>query len=647
MRAIGHPFRLSSVQNAIEDENLDVDQLAVYNGDPKVAATQVLPHNTVFAIKEPYYKAAADGGYIVRVDHPSDLIKLQPTHNMVPAKLAPRLLELDEDALKYKNIGNAAFKTKDYLPALEAYTQGLNACSNDDDLLRRDLYRNRSIVNTHICRYEQAATDAVSALFPNVNGDEANIKNNVKALFRAGRACYCLENLAEAKSYFEQLLEISPADEDGRQQIARTKARLEESLTGKYDFEAMSKSVSGSHKHLDHASFTANVEVRPSTKKGRGLFATKNITAGELVLVEKAFAVAFESEAGSETHIILNLNTNTGRIGSHAVLFYQLVQKMLHNPSQARRALDLFDGGYSPKCTAQTVDGATAIDTFQVAAIMEHNAFGCPNTCTVDELGTKKASKKNDPSGSVGIWVVASYFNHACDANVRRAFFGDIMIVRATKDISKGQEIFIPYRSPEYDYVKTQEAFGKVWKFKCDCGICTAESKTSTTHRKERQALIKEMNSFLEKYADAPRYTADEAMIAKAEKLYAKLEATYDKKSFDKVPRLPLAHLGEWLCAVYQTEKNMHKVIDTAHAVLRNMGYGVTVVGKSLRVDRTHCYAEIVDIDAAMYAAHACFYFRNEAIGKQYETFAKERYLTMNGEMRKFVERYGDSEKML
>jgi hypothetical protein len=115
--------------------------------------------------------------------------------------------------------------------------------------------------------------------------------------------------------------------------LAQTQARLKEASTGEYDFAAISNSVSHVHKRLNHASFTANVVIRTSGKKGRGLFATKGIKAGELILVEKAFLIAFESYVGPEKHVVLNLDTNTRRIGAHAVLFNRLVQKLLHNPT--------------------------------------------------------------------------------------------------------------------------------------------------------------------------------------------------------------------------------------------------------------------------------------------------------------------------
>ncbi len=640
VRTFSRPKLMSSVMSLIEDSKLDVDQIAVYNEDPKANFEHILPKDTVFAVKEPYYKKAANGGYLVRVDHPSDLVKLAPTHPMVPKELAPSLRELNIGALGLKEIGNAAFKKKDYLPALEAYSRALDVCGEDAESIKYDLYRNRAIVNTHLQRYEQASSDAMSALIPKANGGQKEDKDNVKALYRAGHALYCCEQFSEAESAFQQLLSISSTDPNGMAQLAKTKARLEEAIAGKYNFAAMGKSVDLGHQRLDHATFTANVVVRPSGKKGRGLFATKEIKSGELILVEKAFAVAFESEIGTKTYIILNLNTNTGRIGPHAILFLTLVQKMLRNPSQARQVLQLFDGGYAPKCIAPIVDGVAVIDTFQVAAMMEHNAFGCPNTRSTDGMRMKESGKQ---SISVGIWPAASYMNHACDPNSRRAFFGDMMIIRATKDIAKDQEISIAYCNAQYDNVETQKNFLKTWKFRCDCRICTAESQTSSSDRKERQGLVKEFTTFCESYSQTARHLSDKAEIAKAEELYAKLDATYDKIAFTNVPRLPLAHLGVWLCDLYSLDKAIHKVLPMAQATLKNLGYEVTVqhASKPLHIDCSNCSSDGAEIDAAMYAAHSSFDLGNVELGKQYEAFAKARYYTYNGEMRGFEEKFG------
>jgi hypothetical protein len=58
-----------------------------------------------------------------------------------------------------------------------------------------------------------------------------------------------------------------------------------------YDFETISKEVSKVRPpHLDHATFVGLVEVKTSPGRGRGLFTTKAVKAGELLLCEKAFA---------------------------------------------------------------------------------------------------------------------------------------------------------------------------------------------------------------------------------------------------------------------------------------------------------------------------------------------------------------------
>ena len=644
VRTICEPKRLQSIQNVVEDENSAVDLIAVYNKDINAEPSMILPKDTIFAIKEPFYKTAANGGYLIRVDHPSDIIRLDPSHDMIPSELRPKLTELDQDVADYKADGNAAFKNKEYRQAVEAYSKGISECTEETDIsFKRDLHRNRAIVNTYLHRFEQAYTDGIEALIPDCNGEE--VKLNVKALYRAGRALYGLGDYAKAKDIFERLLALAPDDKDGLEQISQTTARIQESETGDYDFTAMSNSVTKSHKQLNHASFTNKTDIRSSQSKGRGLFATTAIKAGELVLVEKAFSVVFASELGNETHVILNLNNNTGRIGAHAILFNHLVQKMRYNPGIAQRVPEFFDGGYIPKCTASLIDGVTVIDTFQVAAIMDHNCFACPSVRTSDTLD-KAGNTKEDDGKSVGVWVKASHFNHACDANARRAFMGDMMIVRATKDIAKDEEISISYRALDDDHTKGQAELEKLWKFKCDCRVCKAENQTSAAQRKARLALLRDMKAFLENHRNPTRYTADKAALAKAESIYNKLDATFDKTLFASIPRVALAHLGEWICAAYQSEPNMHKVIDTANRVLRDLGYGVQVKGKTMRIDRTHCYAETLDIDAAMYAAHACYYYGKAGLGKQYKEFAKEGCMTAESELRGFEKRYKDSETM-
>lgn len=67
VRRLTSAVRITSVPAGIEDDAGEVGNVALYNADPKMKAAQVMPKGTVFAMKEPLFKAGSSGGYIVRV----------------------------------------------------------------------------------------------------------------------------------------------------------------------------------------------------------------------------------------------------------------------------------------------------------------------------------------------------------------------------------------------------------------------------------------------------------------------------------------------------------------------------------------------------------------------------------------------------
>lgn len=54
----------------------------------------------------------------------------------------------------------------------------------------------------------------------------------------------------------------------------------------------------------------------------------------------------------------------------------------------------------------------------------------------------------------------------------------------------------------------------------------------------------------MDKYPKATDYAKNKSIIDQAEKLYAKLDATCEKKVFANIPRIALASLGLWICGV-------------------------------------------------------------------------------------------------
>lgn len=68
----------------------------------------------------------------------------------------------------------------------------------------------------------------------------------------------------------------------------------------------------------------------------------------------------------------------------------------------------------------------------QVRGIVKYNAFGY-------------GEQTQGGFGGTGLWVVASFVNHAANPNTERTTLGEHMCVKAAKPIKRGEEIFINY----------------------------------------------------------------------------------------------------------------------------------------------------------------------------------------------------------
>jgi hypothetical protein len=118
LRTFCQPFRMSAVMAAVEDEEGHVQRLAVYNTNTSFRPEELFPKGSVVVIKEPYYKMATDGHCILRVDHASDLLMLEPDNALIPAQWKDHNNGQPEPtALMWKEKGNAALKKKAYLQA--------------------------------------------------------------------------------------------------------------------------------------------------------------------------------------------------------------------------------------------------------------------------------------------------------------------------------------------------------------------------------------------------------------------------------------------------------------------------------------------------------------------------------------------------
>lgn len=157
------------------------------------------------------------------------------------------------------------------------------------------------------------------------------------------------------------LLASHPQNSNATAEMERVKARLKEQRTGKYDFGRMYDQAEKTPPMIDCATFTGPVEVRESPGHGRGLFTTQAVSAGQLLLCEKAFGYSYADEM--HLSILMNVSTKKTTVGGQAGLLSQIVQKLYHGHCQSREFTDLFCGDYNPVSVSEA-DGTPVVDTY-------------------------------------------------------------------------------------------------------------------------------------------------------------------------------------------------------------------------------------------------------------------------------------------
>lgn len=192
-----------------------------------------------------------------------------------------------------------------------------------------------------------------------------------KALYRAGQALYKLGRFSECQDILTLLCKKYPNNVDATKELTKVRCRLLEQKSGTYDFKAIYEEASRLRPpHLDHATFIGPVTVKASKGRGRGLFTTKAVKAGDLVLCEKAFAHCYASTEensanSSKISLLLNMHTNHMSIGTQSDLITTIVQKLQRNPSYLPEFTALHHGSYKPVNVTE-VDGNPIIDTYVV-----------------------------------------------------------------------------------------------------------------------------------------------------------------------------------------------------------------------------------------------------------------------------------------
>ncbi|THH05390.1 hypothetical protein EW145_g4834 [Phellinidium pouzarii] len=546
-RIISITTRLIAVSVAVEDPHGDVTKLAIYNYPCTLDASpeetdELFPIGTILAIREPTYKlAAGDGVPMIRVDSPSDIVFISAKSRFLQgvrwatgdvvqsAPSRPTSVET------WKNRGVKEFKAKKWLLASICFTEGLKLDPN-----HQVSRLNRSEAYLRLGWFISALRDAEDVLKAHIL-DESLYR---KAVFRAAKASYNIDDYSRTT----EIAALQPEDIECSQWAVKARRRAREKSTGEYDWCSVFQDSQKPASLPDIANYCGPIEVktRGGTNAVRGVFVTRDVKIGELLMVAKPIASSHPSESprdDNEMFMSFNFLTKMTSLRSGYMLITKVVQRIWDDSSIAATINSMYAG---PDCAEPLpypiplASDASAlnnpqkpvvdIDINRIEGVISMNSF------RPQSLGFGTFSKTSNASHDIedtpsGLYELPSFCNHACLSTAARAFFGDVMVIHASQSLRKGDEVTLEYCDGTLP-LKQRDKYLSNWRFTCDCLLCAADRADDRSAATLRSRLRVELSSA--------------TTIRQAEDIVSNIEKTYtdhaERRRCKSKPELSLAY---------------------------------------------------------------------------------------------------------
>ncbi|KJA18991.1 hypothetical protein HYPSUDRAFT_168621 [Hypholoma sublateritium FD-334 SS-4] len=321
-----------------------------------------------------------------------------------------------------KEMGNDAFSDGDYAVARLLYSQAMEIDPS------QYLYPlNSSIANLKLERWRDAESDATKAL--------KLAPNDSEACFRRGLARTELQQWSQARKDIQTFLDRGGCSIKGRA-VLDAITRFEANPTS----TTFSDRTKGRSEIFETIALDDNssIAIRSSKIGGKGVFATREFKAGDVILREKP-VLTVKAKHFDEAHV-------------H-------VETALRNMSP------------------EDLAGFLSLHN-------EHTRSCCADSLPRRASGIYKSNALMLNPDVAGVGLRASRFNHSCAPNACHALnpITNKLEMRALDPIREGEEIFITYNSseitPQTPREKRQAELRKRYHFTCACSMCKQTSAT-------------------------------------------------------------------------------------------------------------------------------------------------------------------------
>lgn len=164
--------------------------------------------------------------------------------------------------------------------------------------------------------------------------------------------------------------------------------------------------------------------------------------------------------------------------------------------------------------------------SFLAEKVLSLNAIGAPQTSR-RSFHDPQAVGIELESGfpHCGLWLLGARINHDCRGNCRRSFIGDMLIIRATRDLDANTELLFPYA--ERHQLEPWIALAcrlQRWDILCNCDECRSAKEIPEATMEQRRNLYEELDRVL--YSQGPERCGNDT---RARKKLKRLEDTYPK----------------------------------------------------------------------------------------------------------------------
>jgi len=236
---------------------------------------------------------------------------------------------------------------------------------------------------------------------------------------------------------------------------------------------------------------------------------------------------------------------------------------------------------------------------------------------------------------STGIWTHASLINHSCVSTARRSFIGDMMIVRASRNLEPGTEVTFWYYPPTGRTFKEQKEKLQNWGFECDCPLCVDGKDTTGTLASARQQLRGTIKKLIN--GTAPHRLDTEKISRRT----AILEKQY-KRPATELPRLLIWDSQLALSQAYLAQNQISKGLEALKKMFISLGFKVVGMDSTSNRYAVVEWGFFVDalVEAFLLASDIFTGLARNEDSKQAKEYAKVAYKIVVGEDTSFEATY-------